>query len=163
MRRPLTFGPNGVFWRNRQGASAVEFSLVALPFVLLMLFLVQLGLYFVYKMALDTAVLRQSEQLAASFSTNATPVLLTSATLQQNMLSLGGGLVTNASALSAEVQPLSNLDSAVTPVSTSLLVNEGSAQTVLAVRATYTVPVLIPGFSNQLSVSSSALVRRQNQ
>ena len=99
----------------------------------------------------------------ASFSTNATPVQLTSAKLASNLTTFGGGLVTNAGALSAEVQPLSNLDYAITPISTSFLVNEGTAQTVLAVRASYNVPTLIPGFNNQLVVYSSALVRRQNQ
>ena len=46
------------FWRSTHATSAVEFAIVALPFFMLVLCILQLGVFYFAQSALDTGVLK---------------------------------------------------------------------------------------------------------
>jgi Flp pilus assembly protein TadG len=150
------------FHADERGANAIEFSLLAIPFITLLMFVLQIGLYNASKMALDTGVLKTSEDLQARFNTGQAPVLPAAGTLKSNLASYAGGFIDGGSNLKVEVQPLQNLSSASVAI-TDGLANYGSAKTVLAIRASYVAVSFVPGMSNTVTVYSSALVRRQSQ
>lgn len=53
----------GAFWRNRGGAAAVEFALLALPLILLIFASMQTALIFFYDQALQTGAQKAARQL----------------------------------------------------------------------------------------------------
>ncbi len=150
------------FHADARGANAIEFSLLVLPFVTLLLFVLQIGLYNASRMALDTGVLKTAEDLEARFATGAAPSLPAAGTLKTNLAAYAGGLIDGGSNLKVEVQPLQNLSSASVSI-TDGLANYGATKTVLAIRASYVSTSFVPGINSTVTVYSSALVRRQNQ
>jgi Flp pilus assembly protein TadG len=150
------------FGGDERGANAIEFSLLALPFITLLMFVLQIGLYNASKMALDTGVIKTSEDLQARFATGTTPSLPAAGTLKSNLAAYAGGFIDGSSNLKVEVQPLQNLSSANVAI-TDGLANYGSAKTVLAIRASYVSTSFVLGMNNTVTVYSSALVRRQSQ
>ena len=63
------------FGRDQAGSNAVEFAILGVPFIMLLLFGLQIGLYAMSKMALDTGVVRTAESLEAQFGAVTAPVL----------------------------------------------------------------------------------------
>ena len=53
--RYLSAGRLGRLWRNRRAATAVEFALIALPFVMLLIGIVEIGMVFMVASALESA------------------------------------------------------------------------------------------------------------
>jgi len=150
------------FCADTRGANAIEFSLLVLPFLTLLLFVVQIGLYNAAKMSLDTGVIKTSEDLQARFATGAAPVLPAAATLKANLVADAGAFIDGSSNLKVEVQPLQNLSSGSVGI-TDGLANYGLPKSVLAIRASYVSTSFVPGMTNTVTVYSSALVRRQSQ
>ena len=148
------------FRRDEAGANAVEFAMLGVPFIMLLLFSFQIGLYAMTKMALDTGVVRCAENLNGQFSGAVAPSLPSGSALKASLVSNANGLVINNGALAVEVRPLSGLSSAATPIADQT-VNYGVAHTVLAVRASFVTPTFVPGISAAFTSYSSALVRRQ--
>jgi Flp pilus assembly pilin Flp len=147
--------------RDQRGVAAVEFALLALPFILLLICVMQLGLYYLTQVALDAGTVKEAESLRAIFSTGTTPVTPAGATLKANIVSgSGGGVVSNG--LIVEIQPLANLDSGTVAISDGLA-SYGSAWTPLVLRAKYSFSTFVPIFGSTWSVNSSAIVRRQGQ
>ena len=149
------------FLRDEAGANAVEFAIVSVPFIMLLLFILQIGLFAMTKMALDTGVVRSAESLTGQFNGVVTPTPPSGSVLKASVVSNAGGLVINNGSLAVEVRPLSALSSSVTPI-TDQSVNYGVAHTVLAVRASFVTPTFVPGISAAFKAYSTALVRRQN-
>jgi Flp pilus assembly pilin Flp len=149
------------FARDRRGAAAVEFALLGLPFLLLLICVMQLGAYYMTQVALDSATVKVAESLRSAFGTGATPVTPSGASLKSSLVADSGtGLV--SSGLIVEVQPLANLDGGTVAI-TDGLTNYGSAWTPLVLRAKYSFSTFMPGFATTWSINSSALVRRQGQ
>jgi Flp pilus assembly protein TadG len=149
------------FARDRRGTAAVEIALLALPFILLVIAIMQLGEYYLTQVALDIGTVRTAESLRAAFSTGATPVTPSGSSLKTAIAS-GSGTGVNSSGLVVEIQPLSNLNSGSVAISDGLA-NYGSAWTPLVLRAKYTFSTFMPGMASSWSINSSAIVRRQGE
>lgn len=149
------------FARDRRGAAAIDFALLGLPFLLLLLSVIQLGLYYMTQVALDAGTVKAAENLRSVFGTGATPITPTGAALKSTIVSgSGSGIV--SSGLIVEVQPLTNLGGGTVAI-TDGLANYGSAWTPLVLRAKYSFSTFMPGFAATWAVNSSAIVRRQGQ
>lgn len=147
--------------RDRKGAAAIDFALLGLPFLLLLVCVMQLGLYYMTQVALDSGTVQAAESLRAVFGTGATPVTPSGAGLKSTIVAdSGSGLA--SSGLIVEVQPLANLDGGTVAI-TDGLTNYGSAWTPLVLRAKYSFSTFMPGFAATWSINSSAIVRRQGQ
>lgn len=149
------------FGRDRRGAAAVEFALLGLPFLLLLICIMQMGLYYMTQVALNAGTVKAAENLRSVFGTGATPVTPSGATLKSTIVS-GSGTGIVSSGLIVEVQPLANLGAGTVAI-TDGLTSYGSAWTPLVLRAKYTFSTFMPGFASTWSINSSALVRRQGQ
>lgn len=149
------------FRNNEDGASAVEFSIVCFPFILVLLMILQMGLYYMTQSSLDAGVIQAADQLVNSFNTGAAPSMPTATTLKTLVVSKSGGLVRNDTTLSVELRKLSALSSAVVPIGNT--VDPSVARDILVLRAQSNVVTFMPGLSMLAVVRSSALVRRQGQ
>ena len=158
-RRPARFARR--FLRDETGSNAVEFAILGVPFIMLLLFSLQIGLYAMTKAALDTGVVRSAEAMEGQFGLNV-PTLQSGSALKAAVATNAGGLVINNSALAVEVRPLSGLSSATTPIADQTT-NYGVTHNVLALRASFVTPTFVPGLNAVMTAYSSALVRRQAQ
>ena len=159
-RPPVRFGRR--FLRDEAGSNAVEFAILGVPFIMLLLFSLQIGLWAMTKMALDTGVLRSAESLEGQFAKPAGPTLPSGSGFKAALVTNAGGLVINNSALAVEVRPLVLLSASATPIADGTM-NFGAAHSVLAIRASFVTPNFVPGLNAVLTSYSSALVRRQAQ
>lgn len=137
----------GRFARAEQGATAVEFALVAIPFLMLIFAIIELGLVFLVSVTLENAVIDVGRTIrtgqvqtsggnAASFKT----------AVCNKMSWLGASC---ASALSIDVRTFadyttSNTAAANTVMPTPMSWNPGSDGSVVLVRAYYTWPLITP-------------------
>ena len=149
------------FVHDRRGVAAVELALLALPFILLVLAVMQLGDYYMTQVALDGATVKTAENLRSVFSTGTTPVTPSGASLKSTIVA-GSGTGVTSGGLIVEVQPLANLSSGAVTI-TDGYTNYGTAWTPLVLRAKYTFSTFMPGWAATWSVNSSAIVRRQGQ
>ena len=147
------------FWLDPRGASAVEFSIVSMPFILLLLIILQLGIYFMTQSSLDTGTIQTADALVNTYYSATTPAVLTPAALKALLFSKSGGMIRNDATLSVELRQLSGLGAAVVPVGNA--VDASTPGNVLVVRAQAQVISFVPGLST-LYARSSAIVRRQN-
>jgi Flp pilus assembly protein TadG len=147
------------FWRDASGASAVEFAIVSGPFILLVLCVLQVGLYYMTQSSLDTGVIRTADALRNSFTQAATPTLPNATTLKSSVVSNSGGMISNN--LSVEIRELSDLTGGSVPI-TDGINDYGDVTSTLVVRAQASAVTFVPGFSALIQARSSAIVRRQN-
>lgn len=148
------------FARAEDGSTAVEFALVALPFMVLLFAILELGLVFLLSLTLENAVIEVGRTIrtgemqtnggtAASFKTAVCNKMgwATSATCQ--------------SALSIDVRTFSDYASS-TPVDdtvpTTMTWNPGSQGSIVLVRAYYTWPLVAPLLNTGLQTASGKQV-----
>lgn len=158
-RRLLSFG------RDNRAASAVEFAIVAGPFIMLMLGTLQVGVYYYAQSALDAGLIKTADSLRSAFTTGTTPVLPTATTLKSNVATYSGGMIRNDANLLVEIRRLTALDGAVVPI-TDGVTDYGDNVTktsTLVLRGQATITTFAPGFSGLARATSSALVRRQGK
>jgi Flp pilus assembly protein TadG len=149
------------FYRETDGSNAIEFAILAMPFILLLVFIVQIGIFFVSQAALDVGVSKVAEQLRSGLA----KVVYTkpnAATLKSAVVAASGALISNDTTLAVEIQPISNLTSATKPIVDATNNYGTDDRGMLALRAKFTVPSFLPGVPNW-AVTSSALVRRQGR
>lgn len=152
----------GRFRSDARGASAVEFALVCAPFFVLVLYTLQLGIYYMTQTALDAGVVRTADTLRNSFN-GAAPVLPTAEALKETVAANAGGLISvTDSALAVEIRPMDALSAAVVPI-TGGVAEYGDNRSVLVLRAQSSVIALAPGFSNLTKVTAISLLRRQGR
>ena len=147
------------FIRDQRGASAVEFAIVALPFLLVLLMILQMGIYYMTQSALDAGTIQTADSLVNTFYNGTTPTVPTPAALKTMVTAGGGGLVHNDATLSVDLRLLSALGAAVVPIGNT--VDTSVPGSILALRSQAQVTVFMPGFASLAMVRSSALVRRQ--
>jgi Flp pilus assembly protein TadG len=153
------------FLRDPGATAAVEFAIVSSPMIVLMLGLLQMGIYFMAQSALDSGVSSTAETQRNYFYTGTSPTLLTAAQLKTSVTANSGGLLSNNSTAGVEIQPLINLDGALTPIVDGT-VNYGSPGSdsqpgsVLVLRAQAQVMNFVPGLSALAMVKSAAIIRR---
>ncbi len=149
------------FARDRRGATAIEFSILGLPFMLLIIATMQMGMYYMTQVALNSGTVKVAESLRNAFNTGAAPVLPSGSSLKSSIASgSGGGVV--SSGLVVEIQPLTALTGGTVAISDGTA-SYGSAWTPLVLRAKYTFSTFMPGWAGTVSINSSALIRRQGQ
>ena len=163
--RPVTaFGAVLVaFARSRRASSAVEFSIVAAPFIFTLLAILQMSIYYMTQSALDAGVLGEADTLVSSFYGTSTPTAPTAAALKAAIAAKAGGLV-QATTMLADLQPLTNLVLLPVVIGANPSPSVGvSPMTVLALRAQAPVTAFAPYFNKFMVVRSSVVIRRQAQ
>lgn len=153
-------GP-GAFRADESAATAVEFALVAMPFIFFVLGLFQASLYYMTQSSLDAGLVRAADRLRSNF-TKASPTLLDASAMKALIAAGSGGLVNNDNTLSVDLRQLATLSGASVPVVDGTS-DYGSTTSTLVLRAEATTATFAPGFSGLLKVRSSALVRRQGR
>ena len=143
---------------DRRGVSAVEFAIVAMPFIMLLLGVFQMAIYYMTQSSLDAGVVQAGDSLVNTFYSGTTPSIPTAAALKALVVAKSGGMIRNDTTLSVELRQFSTL--AVAPVAIGNTVDPSVPGNVLALRAQATVAGFVPGFTT-LVVRSSSLVRRQ--
>ena len=150
----------GRFAGNRRASSAVEFSIIATPFVFAVMGVMQVGIFYMAQSALDTGMVKTAETLRSNFTTGTTATLLDAGQLKSSVASSAGAMITNDATLLVEIRQLSSLSSATVAIADGN-VDYGSAGSTLVLRAQSSVITLAPGLGNLNKIYSSALVRRQ--
>ena len=89
---PTRTGANS-FLRSTRAAAAVEFALVALPFFMLVLCILQLGVYYFAQSALDTGVLKTAQTLYSGFRTGTSAYTPSAGTLKAAVSTNSGGMI----------------------------------------------------------------------
>jgi Flp pilus assembly protein TadG len=145
------------FVRDRRGASAVEFAIVAAPFFFLLMWLLQLGIYFMTQIALDNGVIVEAETVRAGLVTGNLP---SAATVKAGVVTGAGALVSNNSTLKVEVRTLADLSAGAVAIVDGAT-DYGTTTSTLVLRASGQVISFAPGFGSINTVTSAALVRRQ--
>ena len=148
------------FARQESGATAIEFALVSSPLFLLILGLLQVGLYYATQAALDGGTTKTVEALHTSFHTGTSATLPTASALKASLVTNAGGLINNNASLLVEVRQLSALTSGAVAIVDGTT-DYGSITSVLVLRAKASVTIFAPGFGSLAFVQSSAIVRRQ--
>jgi Flp pilus assembly protein TadG len=145
------------FAHDRRGASAVEFAIVVSPFIVLLLWLLQLGIYFMTQVALDNGLISEAESIRESLVAGSLP---SASTIKAGVVTSAGALVSNNSTLAVEVRTMADLDTGPIPIADGFT-DYGNTTSVLALRASSQVISVAPGFGSINTVTSTALVRRQ--
>ncbi len=147
------------YLRDSRATSAVEFAIISMPFFLLLLCTLQIGVYFIAQSALNAGVLETAQSLSTGFHTGTTANLPSAGTLKSEVVALAGAMISNDSTLAVEIQPIDNLSAASVPI-TDGLVNYGTTTSTLMLRAQATVVTFAPGFNALTVATASAIVRR---
>ena len=147
----------GSFLRDKRGASAVEFSIVATPFFFLLIWLVQLGIYFMTQVALDNGLIAEAEAIREDLVVGTLP---SAATIKAGVVTAAGALVSNNSTLKVEIRTLADLSAGSVAIVDGTQ-DYGTTTSTLVLRASGQVITFAPGFGSINTVTSAALVRRQ--
>ncbi|MET3665417.1 TadE/TadG family type IV pilus assembly protein [Caulobacter sp. 1776] len=152
----------GRFVRAEQGATAVEFAIVAIPFLMLIFALLELGLVFLVSLTLESAVIDvgrtiRTGQVQTTGGTAAS--FKTAVCNKMNWL----GATTCSGALQIDVRTFSDFATSNTSatnntVPTSMAWNPGAGGSIVLVRAYYTWPLITPLLQTGLQNSSGKRV-----
>lgn len=147
----------GGFARAEDGATAVEFAFVALPFILMVFAIIELGLVFLVSLTLESAVTDvgrtiRTGQVQTSGGTAAT--FKTAVCAKMNWL--GTQCSTN---LALDVRTFSdyatsNTSASTGTVPTTMNWNPGAAGSIVLIRAYYTWPLITPLLNTGLQNAS---------
>lgn len=147
------------FRAARSGASAVEFAIVAFPAILIVLCMIQIGLFYMAQTSLDAGVVRTADALINTFNSGTAPAIPTASSLKSQVVANSGGMVRNDSTLSVEMRKLTALTGAAVPIGNTI--DSSAPMDVLVLRAQASVITFVPGFQALATIRSSAIVRRQ--
>ncbi|MFZ0846565.1 MAG: TadE/TadG family type IV pilus assembly protein [Pseudolabrys sp.] len=147
----------GSILRDQRGASAVEFAIVATPFFFLLMWMLQLGIYFMTQVALDNGLIAEAETIRENLVVGTKP---SAATIKAGVVTNAGALISNNSTLMVEIRTLADLDSGAVPIVDGAT-DYGTTSSTLVLRASGQVISFAPGFGSINTVTSAVLVRRQ--
>ncbi len=138
----------GRFARAERGATAVEFALVAIPFLLLVFAVIELGLVFLVSLTLENAVIDVGRTIRTGEVQTGGGTASTFKTAVCNKMSWIGATRCNG-ALQIDVRTYSdyttsNSTATNATVPTSMNWNPGVAGSIVLVRAYYTWPLITP-------------------
>jgi Flp pilus assembly protein TadG len=152
------------FRRNQDGATAVEFALVAAPFFALMFAIIETALLFFADQTFDTAVssaarlIRTGQAQEAGMSASDFKAAICNPDLAQDRSGLGA--LFDCSKIKIDVKTYSNfsdisLTPPIDPTTKELNVTEnyqpGVGGNIVVVRAYYEWPTFVPGLGNNLA------------
>jgi Flp pilus assembly protein TadG len=154
-----------LFLRDRKASSAVEFAIVSIPFIYLVLFILQMGIFYMAQSSLDAGVIQTADYIVNTYNSGTTPTL-TANSLHAMVYAKSGGMLKNDSNFKVDFQPFVNLTSALVPITdgvfnTGTNASNGASGSVMALRAQGSIPTFVPGLGALATVRSSVLVRRQ--
>jgi Flp pilus assembly protein TadG len=145
------------FVRDQRGASALEFAIVAAPFFLLIMWLLQLGIYAMTQVALDNGLIAEAEVVREDLVAGTLP---SAATVKSGVVAAAGALVSNSSTLAVEIRTLADLNAGSLSIVDGFT-DYGTTTSTLVLRAKGQVISFAPGFGTLTTVTSAAMVRRQ--
>jgi Flp pilus assembly protein TadG len=149
----------GRFTRAEQGATAVEFALVFMPFLMLIFAMIELGLAFLVSLLLENAIIDVGRTIRTGEVQTSGGTAATFKTAVCNKIGAIGSM-SCSSALQLDVRTYtdysaSNSSSAATgTVPTTMQFTPGGAGSVVLVRAYYTWPLVTPLLQTGLYSSS---------
>jgi Flp pilus assembly protein TadG len=137
----------GRFARAEQGATAVEFAFVAIPFLLLVFAIIELGLVFLVSLTLENAVIDtgrtiRTGQVQTTGGTAATFKTAVCAKMSWLGANCSGALSIDVRTYSDYATTTTNANSGTVP--TTLNFNPGVSGSIVLVRAYYTWPLITP-------------------
>jgi Flp pilus assembly protein TadG len=138
----------GRFARGERGATAVEFAIVAMPFMLLIFGLIELGLVFLVSLTLENAVIDVGRTIrTGQVQTTGGSATSFKTAVCDKMSWLGS--TTCSSALQVDVRTFSDFATSNTSalnntVPSSMTWNPGTAGSIVLIRAYYTWPLITP-------------------
>jgi Flp pilus assembly protein TadG len=146
--------------RDRKGAAALEFALIALPFILVILVTIQMGLFYMTQSAIDSGVNTEAAQLQSMFNQQNPTVPTDPAAVKANIVSAAGSMIFQGST-TFEIQQLANYTSQNMPIvdGTMNFTSPDTTYAILVLRAQSSVVIFAPGFTSSV-VEASAIVRR---
>ena len=147
----------GGFSRAEQGATAVEFALVFMPFLMLIFAMIELGLVFLVSLLLENAIIDVGRTIRTGELQNTGGTAATFKTAVCNKIGPIGSM-SCASALQIDVRTYADYSTstssagATSTVPTTMQWNPGTSGSIVLVRAYYTWPLMTPllqtGFQN---------------
>jgi Flp pilus assembly protein TadG len=153
------------FSKDIRGTSAVEFAVVSLPFIFLILMILQMAAYYMAQSSLDAGTIRMADELVNLYNSGTTPTYTASA-LNAKLSGYSGGLIKHDGTFLVDLKRFSNLSAAPVAISNAFDTPVPNAATtipavttVYALRAQGTIVTFMPGFQALATVRSSALVR----
>jgi Flp pilus assembly protein TadG len=154
-------GKSSLYWlrclrRDRSGVTAIETALVLPPFVILLLMIIEVGIYFILQSSLDLGVLTTGEGLQTAMAVGRGYSPPDAAVLKASIAANGGAAILVAN-LAVDVRQLSTLSVGNQPVVDGSY-DWGGSGSILVVRAQTTTQFL-PGTS-VLTMMSASIVRR---
>jgi Flp pilus assembly protein TadG len=151
------------FQKRDDGATAVEFSLIALPFIGMTVAILELGIYFLASRFMEDAVFRAGREFMTNRNNTASCADLLS--------KVQGQLPTliNPSAVSVSVSTAASVSAAGTPVATSATgCNTGGPDSILILTARYDYPfngfrfiASGPLIGKEMPITASTAFRRE--
>ncbi len=147
----------GRFARADEGATAVEFALVAIPFLMLLFAIIELGLVFLVSITLESAVIDAGRTIRTGQVQTAGADAGAFKTAVCNRMSWLGSKCSTA--LQIDVNTFSDYatgtNSAInTTVPTTMAWNPGVSGSIVLVRAYYTWPLITPMLNTGLQSSN---------
>lgn len=137
------------FTRADQGATAVEFALVFMPFLMLIFAMIELGLVFLVSLLLENAVIDVGRTIRTGEVQTTGGTAATFKTAVCNKIGVIGSM-SCTSALQLDVRTYADYSTSNTSanntssVPTSMQFNPGTAGSIVLVRAYYTWPLVTP-------------------
>lgn len=146
--------------RETRGAAALEFALVALPFILVIMVTIQMGLFYMTQSAIDLGVNTEAAQLQNMFNQPNPTVPTDASAVKTNIVTAAGSLIFQ-NITTFEIQQLANYTSQSMPIvdGTMNFTSPDTTYAILVLRAQSSVVIFAPGFTNSV-VEASAIVRR---
>ena len=156
LNRVAFFARFRVFASEAGGTSAVEFALLALPFFMVLLGTMQVGLIYLTRSTLQGATLSAADDI---LTTNFTP-LPTVSSIRSVLCGKSANLYACDATLKVELNTLKELSAGKVPLSDGTI-NNGASGTPLVLRTQTTATVFTPGLGSFATVSASAVLRRR--
>ncbi|HJV43637.1 TadE/TadG family type IV pilus assembly protein [Caulobacter sp.] len=135
----------GRFARAERGATAVEFAFVAIPFLMLVFAMIELGLVFLVSLTLENAVMDVGRTIRTGELQNSGGTAATFKTAVCNKMSWVGASC--AGALSIDVRTFADFTSSNSSAATmpdTMNFNPGGAGSIVLIRAYYAWPLITP-------------------
>ena len=140
---------------DRRATTAVEFALLALPFFMVLLGTMQVGLIYLAQTTLQSATLKAAESM---LTTKFSPVP-TISSIRTILCANSANIFACDGTLKVELNTLQALSTGTTALSDGLF-SIGSNGTPLVLRTQTTAAVFVPGLGSTATVYASSIVRR---
>lgn len=155
LNRVAFFARVRLFASEAGGTSAVEFALLALPFFMVLLGTMQVGLIYLTQATLQGATLSAADNI---LTTNFAPEPTVSS-IRSVLCAKSANMYACDATLKVELNTLQALSTGTVALSDGMI-NSGSSGTPLVLRTQTTATVFTPGLGSFATVSASAVLRR---